>query len=152
MKIRVHDPEFWVALAIGAGAFVFAYTYSSPRIEAQAGKPIYCTASAFYDASDSGNIQVVPAPSQSSGAIYICSYALMAGTNAVNVGLTYGTGTNCGTGNTKVTPAWQLAANGGIVEPIANFNGLYLPIQKALCVTSSAGQAHQARISYAVIF
>jgi len=134
------------ALAIPAAEFYF------PRAQAQVGKPIYCTASAFYDAADNGNIQVIAAPTQSTGAIYVCGYVLLVGTNAANVGWTYGTGTNCATGNTKITPAWNFPANGGLSEPVANFAGMYLPIGKALCISSSTGVLHQARVSYAIVF
>lgn len=141
---------YYLALLILGG--VVCSAYFAPRTEAQVGRPIYCTASAYYDAADNGSVQLVAAPSQITGAIYVCSYAVMVGLNSANVGLTFGTGANCAVGNTKITPAWQLGANGGIAEVISNYSGLSLPIGKALCVTSSLGVSHQARVSYAIVF
>lgn len=114
-----------------------------------------CSAAAFYDASTSGATQLVPPPSgnqsRAGNQIYICGYTF-ATAAAVNVGLVYGTGTNCGTGTTKITPAYVFAATtagiGAIVDNPGNFTGLAVPAGNNLCINTSAGSAVQAIVYY----
>lgn len=107
----------------------------------------YCDQSAFYDASTSGATEMVAAPA-GNGRIFVCGYVVYAAGSATNVGLVYGTGTNCATNLTKITPAWPLGANGGLAENNANWVGILIPAGKALCVNTSAGNAVAARISF----
>jgi hypothetical protein len=117
---------------------------------APAAAQTYCDQTAFYDASTSGATQIVAAPSSANGRIFVCGYVVFTGSTATNVGLVYGTGTNCATNLTKITPAWQLPANGGIAENNPVWVGIRLPAGAALCINTSAGNAVQARVSYLV--
>lgn len=110
---------------------------------------VYCDQSAFYDASTNGATQMVAAPG-TNARIFMCGYVVFTGASATNVAIVYGTGTNCATGQTKITPAWQLPANGGLAENNANYVGLLIPAANAICVLTSAGNAVQARISYKI--
>lgn len=118
-------------------------------IAAPAHAQVYCDQTALYDASTNGATQVIAAPGVNAR-IWICGYVVFTGSSATNVGLVYGTGTNCATGQVKLTPAWQLPANGGIAENNGNFVGLLVPAAQAVCVNASAGNPVQARISYRV--
>lgn len=105
-----------------------------------------CTGSKVYDASTSGRTELV---ALSAGRpVYICSLALWAGAVATNVGLVYGTGTACATGETALTPMFQLAANTGIIVDAGLWNGLTAPAGNALCIKTSAGNAVQGLVTY----
>lgn len=105
--------------------------------------PLYCTSSAKYDASTNGATQLVAL----GGAIYVCGYTFFsAGT--VNVGLEYGTGTNCATTPVTITPAYQLTAQTGVVEAASVYRGLFVPAGQALCINASSGVAVQAIVYY----
>ena len=122
-------------------------TDSSATVQpvAQVGQ-IVCNNYAKYDSTTSGDILLV---NRAQGGLYVCGYAIMVGSTATNVKLEYGTGTACGTGTIAMTPAWQIAANGGIVINSPLFNGLFAPPGKDLCLNTSAGNAVQASIYYA---
>jgi hypothetical protein len=108
---------------------------------------IACDNSAKYDASTTGDTQIVAA--SGSTAIYICGYTMGVGATATNVKLDYGTGSNCATGTTALTPAWQFAANGGQVISSPFWNGLKTPASQALCVNASAANPVQVEVWYA---
>lgn len=93
----------------------------------------------------SGSTQLIAAPANAQfpyWSIRICAYTIAITETATPAtwGLTYGTGTNCGTGNAKVTPQWPGVASaflsdgrvygGGSTGPI-----LSLPAGTALCLT-----------------
>lgn len=114
-----------------------------------------CGDAAFYDASTSGATQLVPAPAgnqtRAGNTIFICGYAITTSVGNVNVGLVYGTGTNCGTGTTKITPAWQFSAVtgiGGIVDGGSVFRGLVVPAGNNLCINANTGVAVQAIVYF----
>jgi hypothetical protein len=132
---------FCVALLLTAGT-AWAQSTSIQRS---------CGGAAFYDASTSGATQIVPAPAgnqtRAGNTIFICGFTIGASA-AVNVGLVYGTGTNCGTGTTKITPAFQFIAAGFLVDDPGNFNGLSVPAGNNLCINASGAVAVQAIIYY----
>lgn len=106
---------------------------------------IVCDNSTVYDASTSGPTQLVALSSGKT--IYVCGYAITVGGTATNVNLSYGTGTACATGTTKLTPAYQIIANGGIVDHASNhWGGMKSAASNALCINSSAANAVQATI------
>lgn len=108
---------------------------------------LQCTQSAFYDGTATGLSQIV-APASSGGVgerIYVCAYTMQAG-GAVNLSLSYGTGTNCATGTTALTPVWVFAAAGA---PVVDFGGpIVVPPGNALCVNASAAVAAKVLVRY----
>lgn len=108
---------------------------------------IQCDSVATYDASTTGSTQMVALASGQT--IYVCGYAITTGGTATNVKLVYGTGSNCATGSTNLTPAYQLVANGGIVDRAPFWGGMKTASANALCVNASAANAVQATVYYA---
>jgi hypothetical protein len=108
---------------------------------------IACDNYAKYDASTSGDTQVVAA--SGSTAIYVCGYTMGIGATSTNVKLDYGTGSNCVTGTTALTPAAQFTPNGGKVISSPFWNGLKTPASQALCVNASAANPVQVEVWYA---
>lgn len=106
---------------------------------------IGCDKSIVYDASTNGATQLVAL--QSSQIVYVCGYTIHAQA-AVNVELDYGTGSNCVTGNTKMTPAFQLTAFDGAVDGSPFWRGLKNIASNELCIKTSAGVAVQAIVYY----
>jgi hypothetical protein len=107
---------------------------------------IICDNSAIYDASTTGSTQLV---ALSSGkVIYVCGFSFYVGGTATNVKLVYGTGTNCATGSTSMTPAYQIVANDGIVDNHTFGNSLKTAVSNALCINASAANAVQGTIYY----
>jgi len=106
---------------------------------------IGCDNSVVYDASTSGSTQLVALTSGQT--IYLCGFVLFSAGTA-NVDLRYGTGTNCATGPTKITPAFQLTAQTG--ASYGNGEGVVAKTaaSNALCVNSSAAVAVQALVTY----
>ena len=108
---------------------------------------IVCDNSVVYDASTSGSTQLVGLVSGKT--IYVCGYAITTGGTATNVKLTYGTGTACATGATSLTPAYQIIANGGIVDHASNhWGGMKTAASNELCINASAANAVQATVYY----
>jgi len=69
--------------------------------------------------------------------VYVCGVnAVASGTVAVK--LLYGTGSNCATGATDITDAYDLTAQNGIVDHTALWSGLKTIASNALCVNLSA--------------
>jgi hypothetical protein len=107
---------------------------------------VACVKSAIYDASTNGSTKLVGG--NATQQIYVCGFSIM-GSGTVNVDLTHGTGGTCGTGTTKVTPAWQLTAQAGIVDHQTYYAGLPpVPVSNDLCINASAGVAVQAIVYY----
>ena len=106
-----------------------------------------CTNSVIYDASTSGATLLVTGTATQT--IYVCGYVFWSSGTA-NVDLVYGTGATCGTGTTKITPAFQMTAQTGIVDHLPVYTGLAaVPFSNNLCINSSAGVAVQAIVYYA---
>ncbi len=102
---------------------------------------VFCQQSAIYDASTNGATQLVALVAGQS--VRVCGFDLFAAGTA-SVSLVSGTGTNCGTGQAQVTPAFQLTTQTGIVDPGRTVRGLNGPAGAALCLLTSAGVAVQA--------
>jgi hypothetical protein len=106
---------------------------------------LQCTNSTFYDASTAGATQLVAA--LAGARIYVCGYTIDVGATATNISLVYGTGTNCATGQTGLTPVWNLPINGFMVDNIAAAP-LVAPPGQALCVLSSAANPAKVLVRY----
>jgi hypothetical protein len=104
-----------------------------------------CNKAAIYDSSNSGATQMIAA---GQGPVLICGYSIFAG-GTVSAGFVYGTGTNCATNQTSITPAYQLIAQTGMVDDSVFFRGLTAPSGKAVCLNTNSGVAVQAIIYYA---
>jgi hypothetical protein len=111
-----------------------------------ASPPIYCDESAIYDASTNGATKIAGAVAGYK--TYICGYSFFVGATATNVSLVYGTGTNCGTGQAAITPAYQLPANGGIVDHAPFGNALSVPASADICLKASAGNPVQGLVRF----
>lgn len=110
-------------------------------------KVVMCDKHAFYDASDNGKKTVVAGTS--SKKTYICGFILATGGTATNLSLTSGTGSDCVTTSTAITPAYQLLANQRVGALGSFWTGLItLANADNLCVNASAGNAHQVEIFY----
>jgi hypothetical protein len=105
-----------------------------------------CNQSQIYDASTSGATRLVVGTATQQ--IYVCGFNFWsAGT--VNVSLVYGTGGTCGTGQTKITPAFQYTAQTGTVDHLPVYTGLLpAPVSNDVCILTSAGTAVQAIVYY----
>jgi hypothetical protein len=105
-----------------------------------------CNQSALYDASTSGATRLIVG--DATGRIYVCGWNFWAA-GTVNVGLVYGAGGACGTGTTKMTPAYQFTAQTGIVDHLPVYTGVTpVPSGNDLCINTSAGIAVQAIVYY----
>ncbi len=108
-----------------------------------------CDGHAFYDASDNGLKTLVAGVSAKK--IYICGFVLATGGTATNLSLTSGTGSDCASTSTAITPAYQLVANDRTGANSPFWNGLAtLTNADNLCVNASAGNAHQAEVWYTI--
>lgn len=106
---------------------------------------ISCNATAQYSASAAALLKVVTGVANK--IIYICGYTIHGG-GATNVGLSIGTGTNCGTGTAALTPQYVLASGTDVTDSSPYFRGLQVPALTDLCVNSSAAAAAQVIIYY----
>lgn len=131
--------SFALFLALGFGYLV------EKQADAQGvnGPQIGCTTPIVYDASTSGNTLLVTGGANTR--IYICGYTMMAAT-ATSVGLIMGTGATCATNPIALTPQYQLAANGGIVDHVPFVTAPSVPVGVNLCLKTSAANAVQALV------
>jgi hypothetical protein len=121
---------------------------------------IACTQSKIYDTNNTGSTEMLAL----SGSLhyYLCHYEMVAGA-AVNLKLTAGTGTNCGSAasgtpstgtsgaNAALTPAWNLNANGGMVSAWPTHGYLIdAGAGNAVCVNASGAVAGQVQVWYAL--
>lgn len=127
-------------------AIAAAFLALAPAQAQQVGA-VYCSQSATYDASTNGATRLVA--NSSNRAIYICGYQITWGAAATgNVTLEYGTGTNCATDETAITPAVQGVAQFKVEDNSPVWRGLTVPVAKDFCLKTSAGIAIQAIIYY----
>lgn len=127
-------------ISVAASALLFAGNHSAM---AQSTQAVPCTKTQFYDSNVNGATQLVAAGRP----ITVCGFVLFAAATA-NVGLVQGTGTNCGTNLTKITPAYQLTAQTGIADNSPFFRGLSVPSSTALCINSSATASVQGQVYF----
>lgn len=134
-------PAFFLA------AFLLAVWAGSSLRAGQTVTGIACQKSAIYDTNTNGATQLVALGAP----IYVCGYTI-ATAAAVNVGLVFVTGTNCATGQTKITPAYVFQAStagiAALVDGAQQFRGLVAPAGQALCINASAGSAVQAIVYF----
>jgi hypothetical protein len=131
----------------GLAALLLAFAaLSSAQAQVNPAQMFGCRNSAIYDASTSGSTKLVTGNATSR--IYVCGYVFFAGGTA-NVKLVYGTGTNCATGATSITPAYQLTSQTGAVDRSPYYAGLLpAPASNDLCINTSAGVAVAAVVYY----
>lgn len=108
-----------------------------------------CNQTALYDASTSGETKLITGNATSQ--IYVCGFDILASAGSINVDLVYGTGGSCGTGTTKITPAFQFTTSvGGIVDHLPVYTGLpAAPANNDVCLNASGAVAVQAIVYYA---
>lgn len=136
--------KFWITLAI-AGLMSAGGLHAQGTSRHLTGMTS-CNAAAVYDASTNGATQLVALATGKS--IYVCGYTLFAAGTA-SVSLVSGTGSNCATGQTAETPAFQLTAQTGVADSSPYFRGMITASDTALCIKTSAGVAVQAVVFYA---
>lgn len=101
------------------------------------------TLQAVISTASSGNVELVALTAGQT--IYVCDWTLVA-TGAVAVQIVYGTGSACGTGETDMTGAMPLAANGGWTH---NYDGrLKTAEANALCIELSAAVQVDGVVTY----
>lgn len=82
--------------------------------------PIYCTK---YFQVNQGAVALTKIVSGISGqSIGVCGYALSGGATAGTFSMSYGTGTNCGTGGIVVIPLINVPVNGIIIDHVPFVN------------------------------
>lgn len=106
---------------------------------------IKCTDSVAIDTASSGNVELVALTA--SEQIFVCGYDFIA-SGAVAVQMIYGTGTACATGETNLTGAYSLAANGGIVKQMPNGNAMKAAVSNALCIELSGAVQVSGSVQY----
>lgn len=83
----------------------------------------------------------------STTSISLCGWAVNAGAAAGTAQLEYGTGTNCGTGTTALTPAVSLGVNGSYVDHTV-YVAQSLPQNTDLCLVTTGTGPVQIMIYY----
>ncbi len=96
---------------------------------------VQCDATANYTASVQQLTELVAL--NASARIYVCGYVFNTGATASSVGLSRGTGTNCGTGTAALVSPLIMPANTTIV--VQNIKGLVVPAGQALCLNVATG-------------
>lgn len=79
--------------------------------------------------------------------IYVTSYNVISGGTG-NITFVYGTGSNCGTGTTSLTGAYNFTAQAGIAIGSGLSPVLVVPSGNALCVTTTAAVQMSGSVSY----
>lgn len=133
------------ALAVLAAVLFFSWV---PPAQSQQTGQLTCSQNAQYDASTNGATRIFTANATSPRQAFICGFTINVGAVATNVGLSYGTGTNCGTGTTALTPTFVLPAAGQVFDDAGIWHGLTVPAGKDLCIVASAGNPVQAIVYY----
>jgi hypothetical protein len=111
-----------------------------------------CDNTAVYDAGTNGSTQLVALTSGQT--IYVCGFQISTSqSTSVNVNLRYGTGTNCATGATNITPSYALQAAAstgpiGMVVMTPGFTGLKTAASNALCINTNAAVNVDALVWY----
>jgi hypothetical protein len=107
--------------------------------------PAYCAKSFFVSAgATTMTQQVAPIAGQR---VVVCGYVLNAGSAAATFLLSYGTGSNCGTGTTALTPTFSLPIN-GVVANRGVTVGETTPLGQALCYTITGTGPMNAVVYY----
>lgn len=106
---------------------------------------IQADSSAAINVSTATTTQIVALASAKK--IYVTSLDVIAGGTG-NIAFVYGTGSNCGTGTTSLTGAYNLTAQAGIAKGNGLGAVLVVPASNALCVTTSAAVQMSGAVSY----
>lgn len=106
---------------------------------------LQASASAPINVSTATTTQIVAL--SGSTKIYVTSFDVLAGGTG-NITFVYGTGTNCGTGQTALTGAYNLTAQAGLAKGSGIGPVLVVPAGNALCVLTSAAVQMSGSVSY----
>jgi hypothetical protein len=106
-----------------------------------------CDNSAFLDMTTATTTQIVALVSGRK--IRVCGFSLQGG-GTTTATIKYGTGSNCGTGTTVLSPGWELTAQSGLAEGSGLGELFQTPVSQALCVTSSAAVNLHAFVTYTI--
>ena len=113
---------------------------------ANASDPIACNNSAL-GVTATGETQFIAAPTIPGQKIHLCGYTIV-GSGAASVQIMSGTGSNCGTNPTAITPAYPLVAQTVIPDSTDFEHGLKGLTNGAICVNSSTGAAASVLLYY----
>ncbi len=102
-----------------------------------------CISQTLANLSGSGNTQLVAASGTTT--IKVCQIYFST-INPEDIKLTYGTGSNCGTGTTDLTGLFKSVQSG--LFPFNSFSPLVVPSGKALCMNQSVAQANGVEVLY----
>ena len=141
--IRSLTNAFWRSLVLAVLFSTAAFAQTSPY------PGQVCNATAVYSASTSGLTQMVAAVANAR--VWVCSYRIVVGAVATNVGLSTGTGSNCGTNTAALTPLWVLLASGQLLVAEPFGNSMTTPPGNALCVNTSGANAVQVEVRYSQV-
>jgi hypothetical protein len=118
-----------------------------PRARAQMGlAPFACNQTFQVSQAATALTKIVTSTNR---VITICGWAFNAGAAAATAQLEYGTGTNCGTGTTVITPAFSLGINGVLVDH-PGLPNIFLPNNNDLCLVTTGTGPMQVLIHYTV--
>lgn len=106
--------------------------------------PVVCQDSVVISTATSGNVELVALTTDET--IYVCGWDVVA-TGTVAVQLIYGTGSACTTGETNLTGAYPLVANGGLVHQ-SPFSITKTAVSNALCIELSAAVQVDGIVNY----
>ena len=106
---------------------------------------IQANASVPINISTATTTQLVPA--SGSTKIYVTSYGLLAAGTG-NLTFEYGTGSNCGTGTTALTGAFNLTAQAGVTQGSGLGPILVVPAGDALCVLTTAAVQMSGSVAF----
>lgn len=134
-----------IALALGALLAGCSVLIKGVPAHAQVGGPIYCGAFAQIAPSSATTTIIVPKAASGTARTYICGYSLQG--TAGTTQLVYGTGSNCGTGTTQLSPIFAAGTVGS--DQSSTFRGLAAPSGNDVCVITGTGTtASQAIVVY----
>lgn len=132
---------------------LLALLWAGPAHSQPVGPPaLYCNQT--FQVSQGATALTRIVQGQAGKVISVCGWAGNSGAAAGTFQLQYGTGTNCGTNTTALTPAFSLAINGVLVDHIANV-GVSLPqqisgVQTDLCLVTTGTGPVQFILYYGV--
>jgi len=133
-----------VNAALPAGTNTLGATYSFQNGSGNVLPPA-ADSSAAINVSTATTTQIVALAS--SKKIYVSAFDVIAGGTG-NITFVYGTGSNCGTGTTSLTGAYNLTAQAGISKGNGLGAVLVVPASNALCVTTSAAVQMSGSVAY----
>lgn len=112
---------------------------------APAAAQVECRSTAFYDTNTNGATKMITGVATAN--TQICGFTLWAAGTAT-VQFVTGTGTNCGTNQVAITPAYSLVTQTGVSDGSPFWRGLLAGNGLDVCIKTSAGVAVQAQLYY----